>query len=135
MPLTAYQPLAGVYAFHEQAERWILRRYLPGVAEADGAERTRPAWSESIVNVFPDRTAKTTAVTSAGQTSPATCTIYTRTAITTTDSDGPSVQSCDVLFDHKGRAWQATKSGDWDEAKGYAVTLTQRGARGTAPWV
>jgi hypothetical protein len=133
--LTAYHPLAAVYAFHEQAERWILRRYLPGVAEADGAERTRPAWSESIIPVFPDRTTRTTGATNAGQTSPATCTLYTRTAVTPTDSDGASVQSCDVLFDPKGRAWQATKDGAWTEAKGFAVVLTQRGARGTAPWV
>ena len=39
--LTAYLPLEAVYKFHEQAERWILRRYLPATAEADGAERTQ----------------------------------------------------------------------------------------------
>ena len=133
--LTAYLPLEAVYKFHEQAERWLLRRYLPDVAEADGAERTRPGWSESIVDVFPDRSGKADRVTDAGQTSPARCTVYTRTRLLVTDSIASPVQSCDVLFDPRGAAWQATASGDWDEAKGFAVTLTKRGARGMPPWV
>ena len=91
--LTAYRPLEAVFKFHEQSERWILRRYLPDVAEADGAERTRPPWSESIIAIFPDRSSKTTRPTDAGQTSPATCTVYTRTRLLTTDSIAMPVQS------------------------------------------
>lgn len=133
--LAAYLPLEAVYAFHEAAERWVLRRYLPGVAEASGAERVRPMWSESIIAVFPDRRTKTTGATDAGQTSPQACTIYTRSRLVTTDTAADPVQGCDVLFDPKGRAWQATRSGDWDEAKGFAVTLTRRGGRGLPPWL
>ena len=132
--LTAYRPLEAVYKFHEQAERWILRRYLPDVAEADGAERTRPPWSESIIAIFPDRSSRTTRPTDAGQTSPATCIVYTRTRLLTTDSIAAPVQSCDVLFDPRQGAWQATACGDWDEARGFAVTLTKRGTRGSPPW-
>ena len=135
MALTAYLPLEAVYKFHEQAERWILRRYLPATAEADGAERTRPAWGESVIDVFPDRSGKSTGSTNAGQTSPPTAVIYTRSRIVTTDSAADPVQGCDVAFDPAGRAWQATKSGDWDEARGYAVTMTRRGGRGLPPWV
>ena len=135
MPLTAYLPLEAVYKFHEQAERWILRRYLPATAEADGAERTRPGWSESVIDVFPDRSGKSTGLTDAGQTSPQTVIIYTRSRIVTTDSASDPVQGCDVAFDPAGRAWQATASGDWDEARGFAVTLTRRGGRGLPPWV
>ena len=133
--LTAYRPLEAVYKFHEQAERWILRRYLPATAEADGAERTRPAWGESVIDVFPDRSGKSTGSTNAGQTSPQTVVIYTRTRIVTTDSASDPVQGCDVAFDPAGRAWQATKSGDWDEARGFAVTMTRRGGRGLPPWM
>jgi len=132
--LTAYLPLEAVYKFHEQAERWILRRYLPETAEADGAERTRPGWSESVIDVFPDRTSKATGLTDAGQISPQTATIYTRSRIVTTDSASDPVQGCDVLFDPMMRGWQATASGDWDEARGFAVKLTRRGGRDLPPW-
>ena len=134
MALTAYLPLAAVYDFHAQAERWVLRRYLPATAEADGAERTRPGWNESVIDVFPDRSGRKTLATDAGQTSPATCTVYTRSRIVTTESDSSPVQACDVLFDPRSNAWQATASGDWDEARGFAVTLTMRGGRGLPPW-
>lgn len=141
--LAAYLPLEAVYKFHEVAESWILRRYAPGVNLADGAERTRPAlFSETVVQVFRDRRTASTANRDVGQQAPQTCVVYTRSRLfTTQDSEaGGGVQSCDVLFDASptsktpGAAWQATSSGDWDEALGYAVTLTRAGSRGTSPW-
>ena len=133
MALTAYSPLAQVYAFHETAERWILRRYTATVEEHAGAERTRGPWSESIVDVFPDRSSKSTTQEDAGQQGPATCTVYLRTRLLTTDV--ASVQPADVLFDPQARAWQASMTGAWDEAKGFAVTLVRNGVRGGPPWV
>lgn len=139
VPLAAYLPLQAVYAFHESAETWILRRYDSGAELGDGAERTRPAWSETPIAIFRDRTASGTRNGDPGQAAPQTCTVYTRTRLLTTQDVG--VQACDVLFDANpssktpGAAWQATASGDWDEALGYAVTLTRAGVRGAAPWV
>ena len=40
MALTAYLPLEAVYKFHEQAERWVLRRYLPATAGRERSGRT-----------------------------------------------------------------------------------------------
>lgn len=140
MPLAAYAPLEAVYKFHEVAETWILRRYLPGVALADGAERIRPAFAEMSIAIFRDRSTSGTNQGDAGQGAPKTCVIYTRTRLFTTDGDVGAEQAADVLFDANpaskspGAAWQATSSGDWDEARGYAVTLTQAGRRGLPPW-
>lgn len=139
MPLTAYLPLQAVYAFHEPAETWILRRYAPEVESAGGAERTRGAWAEQPIAVFRDRRTASTVTRDPGAQAPQTCTVYTRTRLyTTQDAAGP--QPADVLFDANpssktpGAAWQATSTGDWDEALGYAVTLTRCGQRGVAPW-
>lgn len=137
--LTAYLPLEAVYAFHETAETWILRRYSPDVVAADGAERARGPWAETTILVFRDRRTSGSVNRDAGQAAPQTCTVYTRTRLFTTQDVGP--QSCDVLFDVNpasktpGAAWMATSSGDWDEALGYAVVLTRSGARGMHPWV
>lgn len=139
MSLSAYLPLETVYAFHETAETWILRRYAPSVVAADGAERARGPWGESMVQVFRDRSTSGTSQRDAGMTAPQTCTIYTRTRLLTTQDVGP--QACDVLFDANpasktpGAAWMATSSGDWDEALGFAVVLTRAGSRGMPPWV
>ena len=84
--------------------------------------------------MFPDRSGKASGLTDAGQTSPQKTTIYTRSRIVTTDSANDPVQGCDVLFDPMGRGWQAMSSGDWDEARGFAVVLTRRGGRGLPPW-
>ena len=141
MPLAAYLPLETVYAFHEVAETWILRRYMVGVNLAAGAERTRPAdFSETPVAIFRDRSTSGTANRDAGQDNPQTCVVYTRARLFTTNDATTGDQSADVLFDANpqsktpGAAWQATSSGDWDEARGYAVTLTRCGQRGQAPW-
>lgn len=137
MPLTAYFPLEHVYAFHEAAETWILRRFPPAVEVADGAERVRSApWSESPIALFRDRSTKSTAQRDAGQTAPQTCTVYTRTRLRTTEDATDATHDADVLFDPVTlSAWQVTSSGDWDEARGYAVTLTRCGVRGQSPWV
>lgn len=134
MALTAYLPLEAVYQFHETADSWILRRYDPMVEEADGAERTRSTFQESIVDVFIDRSNKGDQQLVQGQTAPQTCTIYLRTRVLTTDTSVP--QPADVLFEPStGRAWQALSTGEWDEARGFAVILKRAGMRGQSPWI
>ena len=134
MPLFAYLPLEQVYAFHEAAESWILRRYDPEVQEAPGAERVRGAFRESVVDLFVDRSNKGDAQLVQGQTAPQTCTVYLRTRVLTTDTSVP--QPADILFDPQGRAWQALSSGEWDEARGFATILQRAGSRGAlAPWI
>lgn len=136
MPLAAYLPLEQVYAFHEAAETWIWRRYVQAVDEAAGAERTRGAWVENPIAIFRDRSGKGTAQADAGQRTSATCVVYTRTRLVTTDDRPDDPQAADVLFNPADlSAWQATSSGDWDEARGYAMTLTRAGVRGRQPWV
>lgn len=136
MPLSAYLPLETVYAFHESAETWIWRRYPGAVEEAPGAERVRGAPVENPIALFRDRRTKSTLQRDAGQTAPQTCTVYTRVRLYTTQDSTDATQPADVLFNPAdGSAWQATSSGDWDEARGYAVTLTRAGVRGQAPWV
>lgn len=138
MALSAYLPLEAVYKFHEVAETWKLRRYAAAVGLAAGAERVRPAFAESAIHLFRDRTAQTTRQTDGGQDAPQTCTVYTRTRLYTTEDD--PLRPCDVLFDAQpqsatfGSAWQATRRGDWDEARGFAVVLTRAGKMGEAPW-
>lgn len=135
MGLAAYLPLELVYAFHEPAEQWILRRYAPGTGLAPGAERTTTTYASSPIAVFRDRTAKRTGNQDSGQTGPATCTVYTRTRLRTTSDVQGTPQPADLLVDPKtGNVWQATASGDWDEARGFAVTMTRQGAVGTPPW-
>lgn len=132
MGLAAYLPLEQVYAFHEVAETWILRRYSASILNVDG-ERVRDTFAESPVPIFRDRRTKSTTNNDAGQNDPRTCTAYTRTRLVTTDE--ADSQPADVLFDPKtGDAWQATSAGDWDESLGFAVTLTHCGRRGQAPW-
>jgi hypothetical protein len=132
VPLAAYLPLENVYAFHETAENWILRRYVPAVTSAAGAERRRAAWGESVVAVFPERQPRRTLQVDGGQQAPEQRTVYLRTRLRLTDTT--STQPTDVLFDPNGCAWQATEDGRWDEARGYAVTLTRAGRRGMPPW-
>lgn len=135
MGLTAYLPLEAVYAFHEPAEQWILRRYAPDTGIAAGAERTRTTYASSVIALFRDRTAKRTGQGDPGQTGPATCTAYTRTRLYTTQDAQVSRQPADVLTDPQtGWQWQATASGDWDEARGFAVTLQRCGVVGQGPW-
>jgi hypothetical protein len=136
VPLPAYLPLEAVYAFHEAAETWIWRRYVQQVDEAAGAERTRAAWTENPISIFRDRSTKGDRQTDAGQRTSSTCVVYTRTKLVTTDDRPSDPTSADVLFNPADlSAWQATSSGDWDEARGYAVTLTWAGVRGRQPWV
>ena len=132
MSLTAYLPLSDVYAFHEVAETWLLRRYNPQVQAAAGAERRRAAFAESAVKVFPERAPSSTQNLDAGQANVERRTIYTRTRIMATDTT--TAQATDVLFDPSGAAWQTYSDGRWDEARGYAVVLTRAGRRGLAPW-
>lgn len=135
MPLSAYLPLETVYAFHEPAEQWILRRYAPDTAIAAGAERTRTTYAASVIQVFRDRSSKRAGLGDPGQTGPATCVAYTRTKLLTTTDMQVTRQPADVLTDPQtGYQWQATSSGDWDEARGYAVTLTRCGAVAQTPW-
>lgn len=131
--LTAYNPLAAVYDFHATAENWVLRLYTPQVAVTDGAERRRVAWAENVVAIFPERRPSSTTQTIAGQDAPEQCTVYTRTPLPQTDTTNP--QPSAVLFDPRGGAWQVTSDGRWDEALGYAATLTRAGRRGQAPWL
>jgi hypothetical protein len=130
MALTAYLPLESVYAFHEPAEQWIRRRFAAQVTQAAGAERTRGPWGEIRIQVFPDRSSKDTQQQDRGQTGPKQATIYTRTPIRVTDTAQP--QPADLLFDPQGNAWQAISSGDWLEARGYAITVQWVGRRGQA---
>lgn len=134
MPLNAYAPLEAVYAFHEKAERWILRRYLPGVVVGAGAERTRRAQTESVVDVFPERRPRRDVQQDPGQTAPQRCTVYLRTELRITDTSVTPPIATDVLFDPRGGAWQAMEDGRWDEARGYAVVLQRAGSRGVPPW-
>lgn len=135
MPLFAYRPLEAVYAFHEKAERWILRRYLPGAEVGPGANRGRRGFGETVVDAFPERQPRRTQQTDAGQTAPERRTIYLRTRIRITDTSGDLALASDVLFDPEGAAWIAAEDGRWDEALGYAVVLTRAGMRGGPPWV
>jgi hypothetical protein len=135
MPLTAYLPLENVYAFHEAAETWVLRRYAPSTAVAAGMERVRTAYVEQPIAVFRDRSSKATGTNTGGNTGPATCVVYTRTRLRTTEDAQTAQQPADVLTDPATRLqWQATSSGDWDEARGFAVTCTKVGAVGGPPW-
>jgi hypothetical protein len=135
MPLTAYLPLENVYAFHEPAETWILRRYAAGTVVAAGMERVRPAYVDQPIALFRDRTGRSTGTTPGGNTAPSTCVVYTRTRLRTTEDAQAAQQAADVLTDPQTRLqWQATASGDWDEARGFAVTLTKIGAVGGPPW-
>lgn len=131
--LTAYLPLEAVYKFHESAETWILRRYNPQAQATLGAERSRAAFVEFPVAVFPVRDPDSTANGEGGQTNTERRTVYTRTPIRMTDTTIP--QPSDVLFDPSGAAWQTFADGRWDEARGFAVALTRAGRRGHAPWV
>lgn len=131
MPLAAYLPLELVYAFHETAETWIWRRYAAGVVIGPGAERLRGPFVENPIAVFRDRSTKGTTQRDAGQAAPQTCVVYTRVRLYTTQDAATGLQPCDVLFDPSDlSAWQATASGDWDEARGFAVTMTRSGSRG-----
>lgn len=133
MPLLAYHPLAVVYAFHEAAEKWILRRYLPQVVAQPGAERRRGGWSERVVDVFPNRRPASTEQRDAGQQNLEERTIYLRTRLRMTDVSAD--QPTDVLFDPQGNAWQVFEDGRWDEALGYEARLRRAGKRGQRPWV
>lgn len=133
MPLSAYQLLEAVYKFHEAAERWILRRYAPQVAALTGAERVRgPAWTEVVVDLFPERRPRRTGQSDSGQAAPEQRTVYLRTRLLITDTS--TGQAADVLFAPDGTAWQAAEDGRWDEARGYQVALTRAGTRGRPPW-
>ena len=135
MPLTAYLPLENVYAFHEPAETWILRRYAPTAVIAAGFERVRGPYVEQPLALFRDRTGRSTGTSTGGSTAPTTCVVYTRTRLRTTEDAQTAQQPADVLTDPQTRLqWQATASGDWDEARGFAVTLTKVGAVGGPPW-
>jgi hypothetical protein len=135
MGLTAYLPLEAVYAFHEPAEQWILWRYAPDAAVAAGAERVRTTYAASIISLFRDRTSKRTGLADGGANAPATCTAYTRTKLLTTQDAQVTRQPADVLTDPQtGWQWNATASGDWDEARGFAVTLTRCGTIGGPPY-
>lgn len=135
MPLAAYLPLELVYAFHEPAETWIWRRYSAETVEGPGGERVRGPYSENPIALFRDRSSKGTLQRDAGQGAPQTCVVYTRTRLFTTQDAAGATQPADVLFNPADlSAWQATSSGDWDEARGYAVTLTRVGVRGQQPW-
>lgn len=133
MPLLAYNPLEAVYAFHEVAEKWILRRYAPQVAAQPGAERRRGVFGEQLVDVFPERRPETTRQADQGQQNVERRTIYSRTRFRMTDRT--SNQPSDVLFDPDGNAWQAVEDGRWDEALGYAAVIERAGKRGQRPWV
>jgi hypothetical protein len=133
MPLAAYHPLEAVYKFHEAAETWILRRYLPQVVAQPGAERRRGAWSERVVDVFPERRPESTLQLEAGQQAAQRMTIYLRTQLRMTDTADP--QPSDVLFAPDGTAWQVVEDGRWDESKGYAPVVQRAGRRGQRPWV
>lgn len=132
MPLNAYLPLEQVYLFHESAETWILRRFTPQVGQAAGAERTRSNWAEKPIKVFPDRTAKDENLRLQGQMGPKRATIYLRTRLLTTDTAKP--QPADVVYDPLGGAWQAVSSGEWDEARGFAIVVQWVGRRGDGNW-
>ena len=133
MPLLAYNPLEAVYAFHEVAEKWILRRYAQQVVAQPGAERRRGVFAESFVDVFPERSPERTLQTDAGQQEAERRTVYTRTKLRMTDRT--SDQPTDVLFDPEGGAWQVVEDGRWDEARGYAAVVQRAGRRGQRPWV
>lgn len=132
MPLTAYLPLEQVYVFHQAAERWVLRRYAQQVAAVPGAGRRRKAYSETWVDVFPERNPKRTEQVDAGQQSPERRKVYLTTRLRLTDTTDAT--SSDVLFDPEGAAWTTSEDGRWDEARGYEVTLTRAGRRGLPPF-
>lgn len=133
MALTAYFPLEAVYAFHEQAEWWVLRRYAPGVAVTPAGERVRPGFAEVPVQVFRDPRARTAVNGDPGQADAHACTVYLRTRLRTVDRDaGP--QQTDVLFNAAGEAWQAVGVDDWTDAKGCVTRLARFGVRGQGPW-
>ena len=135
MPLTAYLPIEQAYAFHEAAETWVLRRDAAGTVVTAGMERVRPAYVDQPIALFRDRTGKSTGTSPAGNTAPSTCVVYTRTKLRTTEDAQTAQQAADVLTDPQTRLqWEATASGDWDEARGFAVTLTKIGAVGGPPW-
>lgn len=133
MPLTAYFQLEQVYAFHEQAEWWVLRRYAPGVDVTAAGERIRPAFVEVPVKVFRDPRSRTATNGDPGQADAHDCTVYLRTRLRTVDRDaGP--QQTDVLFNAQGEAWQAVRVDDWTDAKGCCTRLVRFGVRSQAPW-
>ena len=102
--LTAYLPLELVYAFHEVAEWWTLRRYAVGVAGTDSGERVRPAYNEVPVKLFRDPRSRTATQGDPGQADAHDCVVYLRARLRTVDRDTP--QQTDVLFNAAGEAWQ-----------------------------
>ena len=130
--LTAYFPLESVYAFHEVAEWWTLRRYAIGVVTTPSGERIRPAFAEVPIKVFRDPRAMTAQQGDPGQADAWDCTVYLRTRLRTVDRDAP--QQTDVLFRSDGTAWQAVGVDDWTDARGCATRLVRHGKRGAGPW-
>ena len=135
--LAAYLPLETVYQFHETAETWILRRYAPTVQVGAGAERTRPAtYTATPIQLFRDRSSKSTVQAVQGQRGPDTHTVYTRTKLLVTDDQrATGAQPADVLINPAdGQVWQVIASADWEEARGYQVEIERCGSLGTPPW-
>ena len=142
MPLNAYHPLRAVYAFHERAEVWLLRRYAQGVTvDADGEPRLG-AYVETRVNLFRDPRWQQSGQGDLGADSGEVCVVYSTTRLRPMDSDDPQAPTYhDVLFDVQGvtgasgAAWCVAVVGAWRDALGYEHKLVRQGQRGSPPWV
>ena len=140
--LTAYQPLRLVYAFHQAAERWILRRFAQAVTvDADGEARLG-GYAEAAIDIFRDPRARRAPATDKGQESASRCVVYSTTNLRTLDSSDPdNPRATDVLFDAAGvtgvpgSAWVVAEVRGWRDALGWEVVLIRQGQRGFAPWV
>lgn len=141
MTLTAYFPLGQVYAFHQVAEAWLLRRYAQTVTvDADGEPRV-PTWVEVPVQVFRDPRAQRALADDKGQTSAERCTVYAQTKMRITNAADPAIPTAsDVLFDvagvtgEIGSAWVAVEVKGWRDALGWETVLQRQGQRGSPPW-
>jgi len=141
MPLTTYHPLRSVYAFHANAEVWLLRRYAQGLTvDAEGEPRLGP-YSEARLDLFRDPRSQVGSASEQGADSGELCTVYTTTRLRPIDSDDPSLPTYnDVLFDLQGvtgspgAAWVVATVNAWRDALGYETILTRVGQRGLPPW-
>lgn len=138
--LAAYFPLTTVYAFHQPAETWILRRYASEVSvDVDGEPRTG-AWAEFPCPIFRAPPSQVAVPEDRGQVDAQRCVVYTQTRLRALDAGSTDPRPLDVLFDvngvtgEPGSAWVVSEVRGWRDALGWEAALVRQGRRGAAPW-
>ena len=138
--LSAYFPLTTVYAFHQAAETWILRRYASEVTVDEDGEPRTGAWVEVPIPAFRDPRAEAANPDDRGQVDAQRCVVYTQTKLRALDAGSENPRPLDVLFDvggatgEPGSAWVVSEVRGWRDALGWEAVLVRQGRRGAAPW-